>query len=82
LPGKGFTKDSINYVRVTLNAKDTYEVEFSRVRGRNVTIVYIAHDIYASQLQELFTTHTGLSTSMGTRIDRAIRDGFNNRHED
>jgi hypothetical protein len=67
IPGAGgFAKQSINYVKVTLRPSDTYDVEFSRVRGRKVTIVASKSDIYADQLREVFTRETGLDTSLGT----------------
>jgi len=62
--GGGFAKSGINYVKVTLTPRDTYTVEFSRIRARQVTRVAQAEDIYADQLRDVFTRETGLRTSL------------------
>jgi hypothetical protein len=83
LPGSGFAKDGVNFVRITLNALDTYDMEFGRVRGRNVKMLYTESGIYADKLQTVFTRVTGLNTSLGTMgIPAAAMRQFNNRHED
>jgi hypothetical protein len=67
LPGAGgFCKGGINRVRITLNALDTYDIEFTRVRGIKVTPVVKLFDVYAEQLREAFTRETGLAVSLGT----------------
>ncbi len=67
LPGTpGFVKDGINFVRVTLNAMDTYDIEFLRVRGRAIKPVTQVSDVYAEQLRSVFRSYTGLETSLGT----------------
>lgn len=67
LPGTpGFVKNGINYVKVQLNAEDTYDVTFVRLRGVNFVVVHESKSVYFDQLQELFTRHTGLATSLGT----------------
>jgi hypothetical protein len=57
-------KDGINKVRITLNASDTYDLDFFRLRGTKVSQVAHVEDIYNDQLQEIFTQHTGLYTSL------------------
>jgi hypothetical protein len=64
--GGGFCKGGINAVRITLNGRDTYDLEFSRIRGTKVTVVDAADDIYADQLRGIFTRATGLAVSLGT----------------
>ena len=35
IPGSGgFAKNGINYIKVTLNGLDTYDMEFGRIRGQ------------------------------------------------
>ena len=70
LPSGGATK-GINYVRVKLNAMDTYDMEFSRVRGLKVTQIATESGVYNDQLQAVFTRVTGLQTSLGTMGARA-----------
>ena len=72
LPGTGgFVRGGINFVRITLNDLDTYDVEFIRLRSvtarRHVEEfeVVAAHDgIYADMLCEVFESETGLRTSL------------------
>ena len=65
LPGSGgFTKDGINYVKITLNSMDTYDMEFGRIRGHNYNIITTKNDIYNDILQDVFRDVTGLSTSL------------------
>ena len=66
LPGNGFAKDGINYVKIQLNAEDTYDVTFVKLRGVNFTVVKERKSIYAEDLQDVFTAVTGLKTSLGT----------------
>lgn len=82
--GGGFCKDGINYVKVTLDASDTYSVVFSRIRGRKVTVVESFTDIYADSLREVFTRATGLQTSLGMMggFPASAMRAFNNKHED
>lgn len=81
LPGSGgFVKKGINSVKITLNAGDTYDLEFARIRGRKITTVATETNIYADSLREVFRLHTGLDTSLG--IPAAAVRAFNNRHED
>ena len=66
LPAR-MAKDGINRVRITLDPSDTYTVEFYKI-GRaptfQVTKVSEHSDIYNDSLTELFTSKTGLHTSL------------------
>ncbi len=65
LPSKsGFTKNGINYVKIILNSMDTYDMEFGRIRGHTYTIIQSFNNIYADQLQTIFTETTGLDTHL------------------
>ena len=64
IPGSGFAKDGINYIKITLNGMDLYDVTFSRVRGRTVKTLHTETGIYADMLREVFRLHTGLRTSL------------------
>ncbi len=61
-------KDGINFVKITLNSMDTYDMEFGRIRkvGGELTykVVSTADGIYNDQLQEIFTRYTGLYTKL------------------
>ena len=55
---------TINHIRITLNSMDTYDMEFIRVRASKITIVNKVDGVYNDQLQEIFTLHTGMETSL------------------
>lgn len=81
--GGGFCKAGINFVKVQLNAEDTYDVTFVRLRGVKYTIVAERKSIYADQLREVFTRETGLDTSLGIPAAKQREwRAFDNRHED
>lgn len=69
-------KDGINHVKVTLTPEDTYDVDFTRIRGVEAKNVKSVKGIYADQLRDVFTNHTGLETSLGT-MGKAV-DGLRN----
>ena len=54
----------INYVKITLDASDTYTVEFGRVSGTTYTVKKEFANVYADQLQNIFTKTTGLYTKL------------------
>ena len=49
---------------VTLNAADTYDLVFSKVRGSSVTEVAAVMHVYADQLREVFRSETGLDPTL------------------
>ena len=57
-------KDGINFVKISLTSSDTYNIEFGRIHAMKYTIKKNLTDIYADQLQEVFTKYTGLYTSL------------------
>lgn len=59
-----FASDGINYVRVTLNGLDTYDVEFLRLHGVKSAVKAYEAGIYAEDLRRVFTRVTGLDTSL------------------
>ena len=57
-------KDGINYVKITLNGKDLYDIEFGRIQGVNYKIKKEFNDIYNDQLVDIFEKTTGLYTKL------------------
>lgn len=57
-------KNSINYVKITLNSMDTYDMEFGRINKSGYKVISSAEGIYNDQLQETFTENTGLYTHL------------------
>jgi len=60
----GRNAKSINYVTITLNSMDTYDIVFLRARAGKITVVSKVDGIYNDQLQDVFTEHTGLYTHL------------------
>lgn len=59
-----FASRGINYVKITLTQMDTYNMEFSRVRGTKCTLVDHFDNLYAEDLQRVFSIETGLGTRL------------------
>lgn len=55
-----------NVCRITLNAFDTYDVEFIAMRGVDSAVKAYREGVYADGLQQTFTAITGKATSLGT----------------
>ena len=53
-----------NYIKITLNAADTYNVEFGRVWGMDYKVIEKLEGVYNDQLKELFEKATGLYLSL------------------
>ena len=62
--GGGFTRQGINFVRITLDASDTYDVTFGRLRAGKLKLIAEHSFIYCDQLRSLFTSETGLQVSL------------------
>lgn len=57
--------NGISYVKIMLNGKDLYDIEFYKLHKLEPKLVKKVDDIYADQLQEIFTENTGLYTKLG-----------------
>ena len=53
-------RGAVNRVRITLNGKDLYDMEFIRTHGRSVKVVREFNDVYAEDLKDRFEDGTGL----------------------
>jgi hypothetical protein len=53
----------VNYVEITLNSMDTYDVVFGRIHGGKYKVVKELNGIYNDQLKEVFTRYTGMVLS-------------------
>lgn len=52
----------VKAVRITLDASDTYTMEFLNIHGLKVNTVSKWSDVYADNLQNIFKIETGLAT--------------------
>lgn len=57
----------VTHVKVTLNAQDTYDIAFLKVRGTKVTEVSTSEGVYNDMLQDVIENHTGLFLSLHAR---------------
>lgn len=55
---------NISFVRVSLNGRDLYDVDFMKVYAGNVKTAASVTDIYFDQLQSTFTENTGMYTRL------------------
>ena len=66
----GKNSKSVNFVKITLNAMDTYDVEYSRVAKKRGSYEYVntvkasEDGIYNDQLNESFERNTGMYTRL------------------
>ncbi len=60
-----FATDGINYIRITLNVMDTYDIEFGKTRRLKYTQHSLHKGIYFDGLQDLISRTTGLALSLG-----------------
>jgi hypothetical protein len=54
----------VTHVKITLNWKDLYDIEFVRVHKLKINPVSECKDVYFDELQRVFTKETGLDTRM------------------
>jgi hypothetical protein len=59
-----FSGVKVNYVKIVLNGKDLYDVEFGRIYGHKYTVISKHPDMYCDQIEELFQKETGLATHL------------------
>lgn len=50
-----------NYIKITLNVSDTYDVEFGKIHGLNYKVISTHQGMYDDMLFGLFTKETGLA---------------------
>ena len=61
----GRNSSNSNYLKITLNSMDTYDMEFAKVtRMVEKKSVTEYNNIYCDMLTDQFTSHTGMYTSL------------------
>ena len=61
----GRNKTNSNYLKITLNEMDTYDMEFAKVtKWGDKKSVTKYKDVYNDMLRPVFTEHTGMYTSL------------------
>jgi len=59
-----FAKNKSNLIKITLNEKDTYNIDFIRVRGLKFSSIKKEKDVFCDKVQEIFNYNTGLETKI------------------
>jgi hypothetical protein len=60
----GRNASKATHIKITLNCMDTYDMEFIKCRKFEAKTLNILGSIYAEDLQRIFTSETGLNTSL------------------
>jgi hypothetical protein len=60
-----FATGGINYIRIKLNVRDTYDVEFGKTRGMKYTQISSQEGVYNDNLRDVVSDTTGLALSLG-----------------
>ena len=58
------TRNKSNYVKVTLNSNDLYDVTFNKIVKFNIKEISKHNDIFCEDLESLFQEETGLATRL------------------
>lgn len=58
------TKNRINYVKITLNSMDTYDLEFISIRGNSMKTVSTFEGAYNDMLVSVVADKTGLCLTL------------------
>ena len=60
----GRNSSNSNYLKITLNSMDTYDMKFYRLWRFEEKSVCEYNNIYCDMLTDMFTAHTGMYTSL------------------
>ncbi len=55
---------AVNYIKISLNGKDLYDMEFGKIWGHNYKVVATHNDVYADMMHDLIESETGLYTKL------------------
>jgi hypothetical protein len=66
-----------NFIKITLNAKDLYDIEIGRIRGTTYKVVYSQEDVYAVDLRKIIEKHTGMYMAFKDGGDIVLEDAYN-----
>ena len=66
-----------NYIKITLNGKDLYDIEIGRIRGNTYKVVYSQEDVYAVDLRKIIEKHTGMYMAFEDGGDIVLEDAYN-----
>ena len=56
----GKSKNKTNFLKITLNGSDLYDIEFGRLHAMKFTVIETFENIFCDQLVQIFEEQTGL----------------------
>ena len=59
-----FAGAAANYVKITLNGLDLYNIEIGKIRGLKYSVVYECSDLYADQLKSIIESNCKVRLSL------------------
>ena len=68
-------KSPANRLKITLNSKDLYNLDFAKQKGLDYDVVKSFKDIDAENLRKVFTDYTGMKTSLN---EETLEEDINN----
>ena len=60
----GRNAGNITHIKIYLNSKDLYDIEFLKIRGVKVKTVSSYNDVYVDMLHDLIEDETGMSLTL------------------
>ena len=60
----GRNAKSVNYIKITLNAMDTYDIEYGRVHGAKYKVKNSSDEVYVDMMHKDIEANTGMYTSL------------------
>ena len=60
----GRNAKGVNYIKITLNPKDLYDIEFGKIRGMNYKVKKAVNDVYFDQMHDIIEQNTGMYLSL------------------
>ena len=60
----GKNSKKVNYIKITLNPLDFYDIEFGWIRGTNYTVRAEEKDVFCGDMHQLIESNTGLYLSL------------------
>ena len=60
----GSNSKKVNFVKITLNGLDLYNIEFGYIRGINYTVRESVTDVFVDEMHETIEKNTGIYLSL------------------
>jgi len=54
----------VNYIKITLNGLDLYDIEFGKIKRYDYDVVNTVENVYCDQVKDIIEENTGLFTRL------------------